>query len=164
MHTMIQKFVDQKFMTEKEGQYLENAVENGDSIIIAGHRSAGTRNFIAATMAVAKGKYKTAQVKSMDDVAKECEYLLIPGVPGVDFEQLMEEVLKQKDKAFITIKEPEHPFSIMKIAKNAYKATGDTSKVIHMFECNKENDVPFVTKVTKMSFDEKGKMLKEDLE
>ena len=39
MNPMISKFVDSKFMTEEQAQYVENAINNNESIIVSGHRS-----------------------------------------------------------------------------------------------------------------------------
>lgn len=164
MHKMIEKFVTQGFMKEAEGQYIEDALDRKESIIVSGHRSAGIRPFMATLMAVAKSKYTAVQVKGFEDLEKEAEYLLIPGIDGLDFEKLIGDAMAKPNTAFVSVKEPEHPYSIMKLLKGVYKATGDTSKVYQVIECEKENDVPFVQKITEMKLDEKGKVTKKDLE
>ena len=164
MHKMIEKFVSQEFMTEAEGKYIEAALDRKESIIVSGHRSAGIRPFMATLMGVAKGKHTSAQVKGFEDLTADVEYLLIPGIDGIDFEKLISDAMAKPESAFISIKDPEHPYSIMKVLKNVYKATGDTSKVYQVIECEKENDVPFVQKITEMKLDEKGKVTKKDLE
>ncbi len=162
MHKMIEKFVTQGFMKEEEGQYIEDALDRKESIIVSGHRSTGIRPFMATLMAVAKSKYSSVQVKGFEDLEKEAEYLLIPGIDGLDFEKLIGDAMAKPDTAFVSVKEPEHPYSIMKLLKGAYKATGDTSKTYLVIECEKANDVPFVQKVTEMKLDENGKVTKKD--
>lgn len=162
MHKMIEKFVTQGFMKEAEGQYIEDALDRKESIIVSGHRSAGIRPFMATLMAIAKSKHSSVQVKSFDDLEKDAEYLLIPGIDGLDFEKLISDAMAKPDTAFVSVKEPEHPYSIMKLLKNVYKETNDSSKVYQVIECEKENDVPFVQKITEMKLDEKGKVKKAD--
>ena len=162
MHKMIEKFVKDEFMTEAEGKYIEEALDRKESIIVSGHRSAGTRPFMATLMAIAKSKHSAAQVKGFDDLEKEGDYLLIAGIPDIDFEKLIGEAMAKEDTAMISIKEPDHPYSIMKLLRQGFKANGNTDKVYQVIECEKENDVPFVQKITEMKLNEKGKVQKED--
>ncbi|NLM06221.1 MAG: hypothetical protein GX219_04800 [Tissierellia bacterium] len=164
MHAMIKKFVDQEFVKEDWAQFLEDAINKKENIIVAGHRSSGTRNFFASLMAVAKGTFPSVQVKKVDDVAKDCEYLLIPSSGSDDFEQIIEAAVKSPGKAFISLKEPENPWAIKKIMKNVFKENKDPSKVYHMVECRKENDIPFVSKVSTMTMTDTGKIETVDLE
>ena len=163
MNTMIQKYVSQGFMSESEGNYINDAINNKESIIVSGHRSAGIRPLMATLMAVAKSNFSSVQVKGFDDLDKDVEYLLIPGLDDLDFEKLIGEAMR-KQGSFITLKEPEHPYSILKLLREVYKDNKDTSKVYHLLECAKVNDVPKLTKVTKMNLDEKGKIIKTDFE
>ncbi|WP_237036495.1 hypothetical protein [Mediannikoviicoccus vaginalis] len=163
MNKMMQKFVDQEFCTEKEGEYMLKAIENKEVLMISGHRSAGVRPFMASCMAIAKGEFNAVQVKKEEDLEKECDFFLIPSIPGIDFEELMQKAVAT-GKGIVTVKEPETPYSIMKILKKNFKANGQTNQVFHMIECNKEDGIPFVQKVTKLTQNEKGKILKEDLE
>lgn len=164
MNSMIQKFVNQEFMTESEGKYIEEAINRKESIIVSGHRSAGIRPLMATLMAVAKSNFKSVQVKGFDDLNKDTEYYLIPGIDNIDFEKLIGDAIAKPGTSFVTIKEPEHPYSIMKLLRQVYKETGDTSKAYVVLECNKINDVPKLTKITRMTLDEKGKMKKEDFQ
>lgn len=164
MHKMIEKFVTQGFMKESEGKYIEDALDRKESIIVSGHRSAGIRPFMATLMAVAKSKHSAVQVKGFEDLEKDADYLLIPGIDGIDFEKLISDAMAKEGTAFVSVKEPEHPYSIMKLLKNVYKQNNDSSKVYQVIECEKENDVPFVVKVTEMKIDEKGKVKKTDFE
>lgn len=164
MNSMIQKYVSQGFMTEAEGNYIDEAIQKKESVIVSGHRSAGIRPLMATLMAVAKGSFKSVQVKGFEDLNSDVEYFLIPGLDNLDFEKLIGEAMAKPNTSFVTLKEPEHPYSLLKLLKQVYKETGDTSKVYHMLECSKIDNVPKLTKVTKMSLDEKGKVLKVDLE
>ena len=62
------------------------------------------------------------------------------------------------------MKEPEHPYSILKLLRDVYKETGDTSKVYQVLECSKIDDVPKLTKITRMALNEKGRVVKEDFQ
>lgn len=159
---MIQKFVSQEFMTEAEGKYIEEAIDRKESIIVSGHRSAGIRPLMATLMAVAKSKFSAVQVKGFDDLDKETEYFLIPGLDNLDFEKLIGDAMAKKDTAFVSIKEPEHPYSIMKLLRVVFKENQDTSKVYQVLECAKVDNVPKLTKVTAMSLNEKGRVQKVD--
>lgn len=164
MHKMIQKFVDQEFMTEAQGNYIQEAIDRKESIVVSGHRSAGIRPLMATLMAVAKSKYTSKQVKGFEDLEEDVEYFLIPGLDGLDFEELIGKAMTKPGTSFVSIKEPEHPYSILKLLRGVYKDTKDTSKVYQVLECAKVNDVPKLTKLTSMSLNEKGKMQKVDFE
>ena len=163
MHTMIQKFVAQGFMSEEEGKYIDEAIQRKESIIVSGHKSAGIRPLMASLMAVAKSSSTSVQVKAFEDLESDVEYFLIPGLPNLDFEKLIGEAMKKPNTSFVTLKEPDHPYSIMKLLRQVFKETGDSSKVYQVLECAKIDDVPKLTKITRMALDEKGKILKEDL-
>jgi hypothetical protein len=62
----------------------------------------------------------------------------------------------------ICLKDPDHPYSIMKIFGDVKKAGIDQTKVFQVLECAKENDVKFLAKITRMGWDENGKLVKED--
>lgn len=164
MNKMIQKYVDQEFMTEAEGNYIQEAIDRKESIIVSGHRSAGTRPLMAALMAVVKSNYTSKQVKAFDDLEEDVEYFLIPGIDGIDFEDLIGKAMAKPSTSFVTLKEPEHPFSILKLLRGVFKETKDSSKVYQVLECSKIDDVPKLIKITSMSVNEKGKMQKTDFE
>ena len=162
MNPMIKKFVDQNFMTEAEAKYIEEAIIRKESIIVSGHRSAGIRPLMATFMAVAKNNSSTIQVKGFDDLNNDVEYFLIPGLDNIDFERLITDAIAKPNSSFISIKEPEHPYSILKLLKDVYKLNGDISKVYQVLECAKVDDVPKLTKITQITLDEKGKFVKID--
>jgi hypothetical protein len=162
MNPMIQKFVDQKFMTQEQGEYIEAAIMNKESVVVSGHRSAGIRPLMASLMAVAKKEFSNVQVKGFEDLEKETEFFLIPGLDNLDFEKLVGEAIGVEGTAFVSLKEPEHPVSLMKVMKANYKAGKAVGKKIHTLECIKVDDVPVLDKITMMVLNEKGKIEKTD--
>ena len=160
---MISKFVQQKFMTEEQGQYIEDAIMRKESIVVSGHRSAGIRPLMATLMAVAKKEFSNVQVKSFDDLKKEAEFYLVPGIDGIDFEKLIGDAIAVPNTAFISLKEPEHPVSLMKVMKANFKNGKGINKKIHTLECTKIDGVPILEKITEMHVNENGKVVKTDL-
>jgi len=161
---MLKKLVDQNFMTEEQANYIEEAIKRKESLIVSGHRGWGTRPLIATLMAVAKSSFKTIQVKGFEDLENnEIDYLLIPGIKDIDFEELVKKAMAIPNISLITIKDPEHPYSIFKLLRDVFKETNDSSKTYHILECAKVNDEPILSKITKATMDEKGKLIKEDL-
>lgn len=163
MNPILMKFVNDGFFNEEVGNYLEEALNNKESLIIAGHRSAGTRPFMANMMAATKKLYPSVQVKKAEDLEKEAEYFLIPGIPDIDFEDLIFQAIKT-DANLVTIKEPEQPLSLMKIFKKLSKEGNPTTKKFVQIECDKKDGVPYVTNIIKFSQNEAGKVVKEALE
>lgn len=163
MHAMLKKNVDSGFITEEQGNYIQEAIDNGESLIVSGHRSSGVRVFMATCMAIAKGQYDSVQVKNEESIDKPAKYYLIPGLgDDVDFEAVIQKAFNQEGASLVTLKEPEHPYSMMKIMKKGYKTTNDNSKVVTLLECRKIDNVPYLINLTRMSYDDKGKIVKED--
>lgn len=160
MNPMIKKFVDQGFITEEQGQYIEDAVMRKESVVVSGHRSAGTRNLLASTMAVAKKNFSAVQVKKPEDLEKEAEFYLVPGTEGL--EDIISEIIAKDGPAFVTIKEPENPVSLMKILKKNFKNGKGAGIKIQTLECVKENDIPRLDKITEFHLTEEGKIKKTD--
>lgn len=163
MNPMIAKFVSQGFMTEEQGQYIEDAIMRKESIVVSGHRSAGIRPLMASLMTVAKAAFPSIQVKGFEDLQAEAEFFLIPGIDGLDFEKLIGDAIAVENTAFVSLKEPEHPVSLMKVMKANYKAGKGIGKRIHTLECIKVDNVPVLDKITEMMLDESGKIQKKDL-
>ncbi len=63
----------------------------------------------------------------------------------------------------IAIKDPDHPFSLFKLLKGVYKENSNTSKVYQVVECAKEDDVKKIGKITKVTMNDSGKLIKENL-
>ncbi|MDD2447761.1 MAG: hypothetical protein PHY91_08760 [Tissierellia bacterium] len=163
MNPMIKKYVDDNFMTEEEGQYIEDAIMNKESIVVSGHRSSGVRPLFANLMAVAKKNFNGVQVKKAEDLEKDAEFYLIPA--SDDLESMISGAIATGDSAIVTLKEPEHPISLIKILKTNFKqGKGGINKKIHTLECRKENDIPFLDKITEMHIDENGKVVKTDFQ
>lgn len=171
MHPMLQKNVDSNYISEEQANYIEKAIENGETIIVSGHRSAGVRVFMATLMAIVKSKYDSVQVKDVTSMEKEARYYLIPGLPeSVNFEEVIQTAFNKPGASLVTLKEPEHPYSMLKVMKKALKASGDKSKVVTLLEARKldvEKDgavekVPFLINLNRMFYDEAGKVQKEE--
>lgn len=162
MNAMIKKFVDSNMMTEEQAKFIEEAIMRKESIVVSGHRSAGIRPLMATLMAVAKSNFTNVQVKSFEDLEKDVEYFLIPGLDNLDFEKLISDAIAKPDTAFVSLKEPEHPVSLMKVLRQNFKNGTGMGKKIQTLECDKENDVPKLVKITEMYLDEKGKVKRQD--
>jgi len=77
MNPFIKKLVDSKFMTEAQGNYIEEAVMRKDSIIISGHKGFGILPLFATISATAKSNFKIKQIKGFEDLEDEADYYLI---------------------------------------------------------------------------------------
>lgn len=169
MNAMIQKFVDSGLFNETVGNAIEEAINNGESIIIAGHRSTGSRPLMVNLMAVVKKQYNAVQVKSAADLEKEADYYLIPSLPNEDMEALIEAVIKKPNASFVTIKDPEEQaISMFKILKKANKTDGPINKKFFQMDLDKTvhsaDGIPMTKSVLSFNIDEKGKIVKEPLE
>mgnify|MGYP000943479083 CR=1 FL=1 len=142
MNNFLKKMVDQGFMTEGQGNYIEESIMRKDCLIISGHRGWGILPLMAAAGAVAKGSFKIKQVKGFEDLKEETDYFLIADLIG--------------------LKDPDHPYSILKILGDVYKADGPTAKVLQVLECAKINDEKKLSKITQITMNENGKLAKVD--
>ncbi|NLY36238.1 MAG: hypothetical protein GX046_03260 [Tissierellia bacterium] len=162
MNPMIKKFVDTGMMSPEQGHFIEEAIMRKDSIVVSGHRSAGIRPLMASIMGVAKSNFTSVQVKGFDDLKKDVEFFLIPGLDDIDFEKLIYEAISKPDSSLVSLKEPEHPVSLMKVLRQNFKKGTGIGKKILTLECIKENDEAKLSKITEMYLDEKGKIIKQD--
>ena len=162
MNVMIEKFVKTGMMTQEQGQFIEDAIMRKESIVVSGHRSAGIRPLMASLMGVAKSNFTNVKVKDFDDLEKDVEFFLIPGIDDIEFEKLISEAISKEGTAFVSLKEPEHPVSLMKVLRQNFKNGTGKDKVIQTLECVKENDEAKLAKITTMHLDEKGKVKKQD--
>ena len=153
MHPMLQKHVDSGYMKEEHGLYIEEAIAKGETLIMA------------AIMAVAKGSHKTAQVKDEAGIeaASDVDYILIPALTEENCESMVQAAFNKKGMGTITFKETELKYSMMKIMKVQAKEVGDLTKVVHLIECRKLDGIPHLINFSKMTYDEKGKVKREDL-
>lgn len=164
MHAMIKRFVDSEFLDEQQAEFIEKAIENHENIIISGHRSTGIRQLLAIMMGIAKKQFKSVQVKGLESMDEDAEYYLIPGIDTEEFEDIVQKAFDKPNSSLITIKEPEHPYSIMKIMKKGGKNSGDYTKVVNFLEARKIDGVPFMISTTKMTYNEKHGIDKDKVE
>ena len=162
MNPMLQKLVDSEFMTQEQGEVIQKAVDAKDSVIASGHRSAAVRPLLATLMAMTK-PHTSKKIKSLDDIVDDVDYLLLPGLDVENFEEYVQKSV-ESSPSLVTIKEPEHPYSMLKVMKKALKATGNKDKNIWLLECRKIDDVPHLVEIQRMHYDEKGKVALDKLE
>lgn len=163
MNAGLQKLVDSGFMTVEHGEYIEKAVQEKDTIIVSGHKGWGILPLLATIGALAKEHHPVKQVKGFECLAEESGYLLIVSPKEENFEKLVTDAFSNKAVATITLKDPDHPYSIMKVLKDVYKTNADTSRVYQVIECAKINDEKKLSKITRMTIGEGGKINKIDL-
>ena len=159
MHPMLQKLVTSEFMNENQAKVIQEAVDNKDTVIASGHRSAAVRPLLATLMTMAKAN-DTKQVKAMEDITDDTEYILLPGLGVDNFEEYVQKAFEAKPP-MITIKEPEHPYSMMKVMKLAAKASGNTDKQTWLLECRKVDNIPRFVENHRFYYNEKGKFTLE---
>jgi hypothetical protein len=162
MNPMLKKLVDQEFMNEAFANYIEEAVMNKDSFIVSGHKGWGILPLMATVSAVAKSNFKIKQVKGFEDLADETEYYIIADLNNIDYAKLVADTMAIQNTSMICLKDPDHPYSFLKIVGDVYKTNGDTSKVYQVLECAKVNDQKQLAKITKITLNENGKTVKVD--
>jgi hypothetical protein len=164
VNSFLKKLVDQKFMTEGHANYIEEAVMRKDSFIISGHKGFGILPLMATISTVAKSNFQIKQVKGFEDLQEQTDYYIIADLSGIDYAKLIADTVSIPNTSFIGLKDPDHPYSILKILGDAYKANGDTSKVYQVIECAKVNDEKQLSKITQMTINENGKVVKVDFQ
>ena len=163
MHPFLKKLVDSKFMNEAQGNYIEEAVMKKDSIIISGHKGFGILPLMATVSAIAKSSFKIKQVKGFEDLGDEAEYYLIADLSNIDYGKLVTDAVLKQGSSFIALKDPDHPYSVFKILGDVYKINGDTSKAYQLIECVKVDGVPQLSRITRVTLSDTGKLVKTDL-
>jgi hypothetical protein len=161
MNPFLKKLVDQKFMTEGHANYIEEAVMRKDSFIISGHKGFGILPLMATISTVAKANFKIKQVKGFEDLKEEADYYIIADLSDIDYAKLITDSMLSK-ASFIALKDPDHPYSILKLLSDVYKANGDTSKVYQVVECIKVDGEKQLGKITQMTLNDHGKVIKTD--
>lgn len=162
MNPFLKKLVDQKFMTEGHANYIEEAVMRKDSFIISGHKGFGILPLMATVSTVAKSNFKIKQVKGFEDLNEEADYYIIADLSGIDYAKLINDTMLVANSSFIALKDPDHPYSILKLLGDVYKINGDTSKVYQVIECVKVDGEKQLGKITQMSLNESGKIVRVD--
>lgn len=164
MDPFLQKLVDQRFITEGQANYIEAAVMRKDSFIISGHKSFGILPLMATIGSVAKSNFQIKQVKTFEDLNEKADYYIIPALNDIDYAKLINDAMGLPNSAFIALKDPDHPYSILKLLTDVYKANGDTSKTYQVAECAKIDGEKVLFKITQMTMNENGKITKLDFE
>lgn len=162
MNAFLKKLADQGFITEGQGQYIEEAIMKKDCFIISGHKGWGILPLMATVSAVAKSNFKIKQVKGFEDLKDEADYLLIADISNIDYAKLIADAVLTPNSSFISLKDPDHPYSIFKILGDIYKSNGVTSKVIQILECAKVEGENKLFKITKVTMADNGKLKKLD--
>ncbi len=162
MNAFLEKLKDKGFMTEGQGEYIEESVMRKDSFIISGHKGWGILPLMAAISAVAKGSFKIKQVKGFDDLEEDTDYLIIADIKDVDYGKLVEGAILKDNASFISLKDPDHPYSIYKILGDIYKTGVITHKTIQVMECAKINDENKLVKITQVTVADNGRAKKVD--
>jgi len=162
MNLMLKKLVDQDFMSEAYANYIEEAVLRKDSFIVSGHKGWGILPLMATVSAVAKSSFKIKQVKGFEDLTEEAEYYIIADLRNIDYGKLVADTMAVKNSSMICLKDPDHPYSFLKLIGDVFKVNGDTSKTYQVLECAKVNDQKMLSKITKITLNENGKTEKVD--
>ena len=162
MNSFLKKLVDQKFMTEGQANYTEEAIMRKDCLIISGHKGWGILPLMATASAVAKTNFKIKQVKGFEDLKEESDYYLIADLSNIDYAKLITDAITVPNLSFISLKDPDHPYSLLKILGDVYKVNGDTSTTYQVLECAKVNDEKLLAKITQINLNESGKLVKVD--
>ncbi len=157
------KLIDQTFMTHEQAEIIENALSEKASMIVSGHKGWGILPLLATLGAAAKEQFSVKQVKGFDCLEEPSDYYVIASPKETDFEGLIMKAFSVPNAATLTLKDPDHPYSIMKALKDVYKQTKDVSKTYLVLECAKVNEEKVLSKITRMSIDEGGKLQKIDL-
>lgn len=167
MNAILQKFVDDGLFNEKVADAIETAFTEKNSVIIAGHRSTGSRPLMANIMQLAKKTHPAVQVRKAEDLEKDGEYYLVFGAPAEEVEGLVEAALK-KGKAVVTLKEPETPVSILKVMKSVLKENEGFDHKALQVSLRKDGTgagaVPFTDRVDLYFVNEKGRVKSEKVD
>jgi len=162
MNPFLKKLVDTKFMTEGQADYIEAAVMRKESFIISGHKGFGILPLMATVSTLAKTNFAIKQVKGFDDLKEEANYYIIADLKDIDYAKLIADTMLIPNAALVALKDPDHPYSILKLLADAYMANGDTSKAYQVLECVKIDGVQQLGKITQMTLNESGKVIKVD--
>lgn len=163
MNKMLEKLVNQGFMSEEFGEHIEKAMERKESFIVSGHKGWGILPLLASLGATAKTLGSLKQVKSEEDLEVDNDFLLVGDLKNVNYEDIVTKAFSKDNKAVIALKDPDHPYSINKVLKTIAKSGGDINKTYNVLECAKIDGESKLPKITIMNVNEKGKISKEDI-
>lgn len=158
MDAGFKKLVDSQFMTEAQAVYIENAVTQNENIIVSGHKGWGILPLLATIGNFAKQHFDVKQVKALNDLTDDVSYYVIAAPKENDFEALVVKAFSADKARTITIKDPDHPYSIMKVLKQIKKE----DRPFCVVECAKVGDAKRCDNIKRMYFSTEGKIVKED--
>lgn len=164
MNAKLERYIADGFMTEAQAEYIEAAIKNGETLIASGHRSAGVKNLMAACMAMVMESHAVVKMKTAADASADAKYILIPALPEETYNEMLQASFNEKGKSIVTMKAPEYPYSVIKLMTVAYKTNPDPDKVVNLMECNKIDGEPKLMKFSRMTYNENGKVSREDKE
>lgn len=158
MDAGFQKLVDSGFMTAEQGTYIENAVLAKENIIVSGHKGWGILPLLATIGNFAKQKHQVKQIKGMECLTDDVDYYVIAAPKEEDFERLVIKAFSASNSRTITLKDPDHPYSIMKVLKQIKKVDCPFCVI----ECAKVGEEKLLSNIKKMYMSAEGKLIKED--
>lgn len=169
MHANLEKNMETNFIDQEQAEFLQKAIENGESIIVNGHRSTGTRVFMVQLIQIAMQDtdHELAQIAKAEDVAsKDAKFYAYPK-PGEDYEETIQAVFNKPGASLISLKDDELVYSINKILKKGFKESNDAERAVNLIVTTKipynQDGTPFVEKIQRLTFNEKGKIQREEL-
>lgn len=157
MDVGLKKMVDNGFMTNEQALYIENAISAKESVIVSGHKGWGILPLLATIGNLAKQKFEVKQIKEKSGLDESAEYYLIATPKESDFEGLIISAFS-KDEPTITLKDPDHPYSIMKVLKGIDRI----NKRFCVVECAKIGEEKKVSNIKCLYISDSGKLIKED--
>jgi hypothetical protein len=161
MHPMFEKLVKDSFMTGDQVQLIEQAIGDKRSVIVSGHKGWGILPLLATISTYAKADHSIQQVKTCDDLSAQADFHVMTNPKEESFEAVVIDAIKREGVNLLTIKDPDHPYSLFKIMKDIHKEVGSLPKKFLVVECAKKEDLKHVAKITKVEMDDAGKLKKD---
>ncbi|MBN2899142.1 MAG: hypothetical protein JXO44_10250 [Clostridia bacterium] len=161
MHPMFEKLVNESFINGDQIQLIEEAINEKRSIIVSGHKGWGILPLLATISTYAKADYSIEQVKTIDDLNAAADFHVMTNPKDSSFEDVIISAIKNEKVNLLTIKDPDHPYSLFKIMKDIHEEIGGLDKKFLVIECAKKDDLKHVAKITKVEMDETGKLKKD---
>lgn len=166
MNPMLQKLIDQDFMSVAQADYLQQAISQKHNIIISGHRGHGILPLLASLGSVAQGVGKVKPLRNIDTDLRDpsADYYLIGDLKDTDYPSLLTDILTHEEASLITLKDADHSFSIMKLLTDIYKANNKAGKTYQLVECTKDaNELKKIAKIVQVYQNADGKLERSTL-
>jgi hypothetical protein len=160
----LQDLVATGFIAEEAAEYVEKCIQNKENIIVAGHKGHGILILLSNLLTcIDKANNKVMQIKNgSTDAADVADIYLVGDLKETNYDELLTNLYSRPDSSVFTLKDPDHNFSLMKIIRDVYNKTKDSSKIYVMVECKKINDEKKVFKVTRFTLTDEGKLVKNE--